>query len=267
ALLKMLKEIYDLNNDKIKEIFRQKGYSDVDINKEMFSIERWLMEAVYDKDKKTFNVGTNENGVDKTDALDAISWTIPAIGPQRLLELGVDPYHLMKFADENYLVEDTINNTIIRGYDFTNYEGRKKDYKMVWFEGTGFHIVAMQVMAKFAQENGQDNRAEYFQQKAKYFLNEMDKASAACGMIDGALPYTSKNPGEKEIFTTFYYEWEIPRGRKGQLVSSASSTGWYIIASSAFDPLSFDKKNVNYKLFNKYPQKPAINGNGKNGKK
>lgn len=249
ALLKMLKEVYELKNSEITNIFEKKKYSDLNINREMFSIERWLMEVVYDKNKKTFNMGVNEHGVDKVDALDTVSWTIPALTPVRLIEMGVDPYHLMQFADKHYQVSDNIESVEVKGYDFTNPNGRKKGYRMVWFEGTGFHIVAMQTMAKFSQEKGFEKRAVFFKQQAMYFLNEMTKASNLCGMIDGALPYTSKKPKEKEVLTTFQWEWEIPRGRKGQWVSSVSSTGWYIIAMSAFDPLGFDKKNVNYKLF------------------
>ena len=249
ALLKMLKEIYELQIPEIQKIFEEKKYTLTDIEKEMFAIERWLMEVAYDKEKKTFNVGANEHGVDKTDALDTVSWTIAALSPERLIIMGVDPYRLMQFADREYLVEGEMGDTVIKGYDFTNFDGRRKDYRMVWFEGTGFHIVAMQVMSKYASETGDKKKADYFRQKAKYFLNEMTKASKICAMQDFALPYVSKKLGEKEVITTFYYEWEVPRGRKGQWVSSASSTGWYIIAMSAFDPLSFDKKNVNYKLF------------------
>lgn len=251
ALLKMLKEIYELKNEEIKTIFEKKDYTLQKINKEMFAIERWLMEVVYDKNKKTFNMGANENGVDFTDALDTVSWTISALTPKRLAEMGIDPYYLMQFADKEYMVEDTLGpgGLKIKGYDFTNYKGRQKGYKMVWFEGTGFHVVAMQVMSKYAQESGDAKKADYFKNKAAYFLNEMAKSSAFCELIDGSLPYTSKKPKEKQIFTTFRWEWEIPRGAKGQWVSSVSSTGWYIIALSAFDPMEFDKKNINYKLF------------------
>ena|GEM_PF-780330 len=251
ALLKMVKELYELDNPEIKNIFAKKNYTLQDINKEIFSIEQWLMLVVYDKNKKTFNMGYNEKGVDYTDALDTVSWTIPALTPQRLFEIGADPYHLMQFADEHYKVEDKMgaDGIKIQGYDFTNHKGRQKNYKMVWFEGTGFHIVAMQTMAKYAESRGDTKKADYFKQKAKFFLNEMAKASASGELIDGSLPYTTKKPSDKQIYTTFRWEWEIPRGRKGQWVSSASSTGWHIIALSAFDPLGFDKKNVNYKLF------------------
>ncbi|MDR2191445.1 MAG: hypothetical protein LBO62_00990, partial [Endomicrobium sp.] len=251
ALKKMLKEIYGVKNDNIKKIFEECEYSLSDINKEMFAIERWLMEVVYDKDKKTFNMGANENGVDKTDALDAVSWAIAALTPERLVEMGVDPYHLMAFADKNYYVEETVDGVTIKGYDFTNLKGRQKKYRLLWFEGTGFHIVAMQLMSKYAIANKEIKKAEYFRQKTAYFLNEMSKAAKAFNIVDNALPYTAKKPKEKEIYTTFRWEWEIPRGKNGQWVSSVSSTGWYLLAMSAFNPLGFDKDTVNYKLFKK----------------
>ncbi|MBQ2219660.1 MAG: hypothetical protein II417_02555, partial [Elusimicrobia bacterium] len=81
-------------------------------------------------------------------------------------------------------------------------------------------------------------------------LSNMEKASNLINLIDKSLPYTSKKPTDKQIFTTFANEWEIPRGKDGSWVSSSSSTGWYLIATSAFNPLDFDVKNVNYKLFN-----------------
>jgi hypothetical protein len=248
ALLKMLKELYESKNESVRKIFDERKYYLTDIKRELFAIERWMMEVAYDKTKKTFNMGANENGVDSTDALDAVSWTIAALTPERLIEMGADPFHLMAFADKNYLVDEKIDGVKIEGYDFTNLKGRRKDYRLLWFEGTGFHIVTMQVMSQFAKSQGFEKRADYFQQKASYYLNEMNKASQLCKM-DSALPYTAKKPKEKEIYTTFRWEWEIPRGKGGNWVSSASSTAWYLMAISAFNPLGFDKENVNYKIF------------------
>ncbi|MDR1942066.1 MAG: hypothetical protein LBQ47_07045 [Endomicrobium sp.] len=251
ALLKMLKELYESKNEIVKKIFDERKYSLTDINKELFAIERWMMEVAYDKNKKTFNMGANENGVDTTDALDAVSWTIAALTPERLIEIGADPFHLMAFADKNYLVDEIMEGVKVEGYDFTNLKGRRKDYRLLWFEGTGFHIVTMQLMSKFSKSQGFEKRSEYFRQKAAYFLNEMTKASQLLKSINYALPYTAKKPKEKEIYTTFRWEWEIPRGKGGNWVSSASSTAWYFMAISAFNPLGFDKENINYKIFKK----------------
>jgi hypothetical protein len=109
----------------------------------------------------------------------------------------------------------------------------------------------MQLMSKYAILKKDAQKAEYFRQKAAYFLNEINKASILFDIENNALPYTAKKAGEKEIFTTFRWEWEIPRGKKGQWVSSVSSTGWYLLALSAFNPLGFDKDTVDYKLFKK----------------
>jgi hypothetical protein len=90
-----------------------------------------LVKLIYDKNKKTFNMGYNERGVDRTDALDTVSWAITALTPERLNELGIDPFYLMDFADEQYLVTDKIENQEISGYDFTNQQGRRKNYRMI----------------------------------------------------------------------------------------------------------------------------------------
>jgi hypothetical protein len=54
----------------------------------MANIERWMMKLIYDKKKKTFNMGYNERGVDKVDALDTVSWTIPALNAGKIGRIG-----------------------------------------------------------------------------------------------------------------------------------------------------------------------------------
>lgn len=251
AALKMIKDLYYNSNVDIKPYFKRAKYDISDVDKEMKNIERWMMKLIYDKKKKTFNMGYNERGVDKVDALDTVSWTIPALTPERLQELGVDPFYLMTFAENEYCVTDKINDTDIKGYDFTNQKGRRKNYRMVWFEGTCFHITALQVMSDYAAKIGKKDLAEEYRKKSINILSNVDTASDLVGLIDGALPYTSKRPDDKQIFTTFADGWEIPRGKNGSWVASSSSTGWRLIASSAFNPLHFNKDVVAYKLFQK----------------
>lgn len=250
AVLRMLKYIYKHSNKNVVALFERANYGLKDIDEEMENIERWLTELIFDKNKGTFNMGYNPNGIDRTDALDTISWAIPAVTPKRLEELGIDPFEMMQFADDNYLVTDTINDVEIKGYDFTNQQGRRKNYRMVWFEGTGFHVTALQTMAQYALKQGRRELAQQYKEQAIEILSNMEKASNLINLIDKSLPYTSKKPTDKQIYTTFSKEWEIPRGKDGSWVSSSSSTGWYLIATSAFNPLDFDVKNVHYKLFN-----------------
>ncbi len=248
AVLKMIKKLYVTKPKDIKPYFEKAGYEIEDVDEELENIERWLVRLIYDKKKGTFNMGYNPNGVDKTDALDTVSWAINAITPERLKELNIDPFELMKFADYNYYVTDIVEKTEISGYDFTNQQGRRKNYRMIWFEGTCFHITTFQLMSRYAESTGNHELAEIYRQKAVSILTDVQKASEKINMVDKALPYTSKNPGEKQIFTTFANEWEIPRGKNGTWVASSSSTGWYLMAASAFNPFDFDS-SVNYKIF------------------
>ncbi|MDD2524278.1 MAG: hypothetical protein PHG84_00780 [Endomicrobiaceae bacterium] len=251
AALKMLKDLYYNSNVDIKPYFKKAKYDISDVEKEIENIERWMIKLIYDKKKKTFNMGYNERGVDRVDALDTVSWTITALTPERLQELGIDPFYLMTFAEKEYYVVDKIGDTDIGGYDFTNQKGRRKNYRMIWFEGTCFHITALQVMSDYAAKLGKKDLAEEYQKKSIHLLNDVEVASDLVGLIDGALPYTSKKPDDKQIYTTFADYWEIPRGKDGSWVASSSSTGWRLIASSAFNPLHFNKDAVSYKLFQK----------------
>lgn len=251
AALNILKKIYLMGNNETKNVFKAQQYSLQTIEKEMANIEKWLMKVIFDNSKKTFNMGYNEEGVDKSDSLDSVSWAICIFGPEKLLKMGIDPYYLMEFADKNFLVTDTIEGKKIQGYDFTNYDGRQKNYKMIWFEGTSFHTVAMQVMADFYQKNKDKKNENYFKDKSVKTLDEIQTASSLCNMEFGALSYTSKKLTDKEYRTSYSQEWEIPRGRDNKWVASVSSTGWFIIALSAFNPLTLDTENVNYKLFKK----------------
>lgn len=250
AVLRMLKYIYNNSNKNVASYFEKAKYSLKDIDEEMANIERWLTKLIFDKRKKSFNMGYNANGLDRTDALDTVSWTIPAITPKRLEELGISPFDMMQFAEDNYLVTDKIDDVEIKGYDFTNQQGRRKDYRMVWFEGTGFHVTALQSMSQYAKKMGKKELAQQYKNQAIEILSNMEKAANVINLIDKSLPYTSKRPTDKQIFTTFANEWEIPRGKNGTWVCSSSSTGWFLIATSAFNPLDFDTENVDYKLFN-----------------
>jgi len=249
ASLKMLKDIYYNSNKDVKNYFEKAKYSTEDIDKEIENIERWFVKLIYNKTKKSMNMGANEHGIDTTDALDTVSWTILSVTPKRLSELNIDPFLLMNFAEKNYYVEDKIEDLEVKGYDFTSQQSRRKNYRMIWYEGTNFHISAMQMMSDYAKSIKNETLSKEYKQKAVDMLTNVTEASKKIGLIDNSLPYTSKKPNEKQIYTTFATQWEIPRGKDGNWVASSSSTGWYLIAASAFNPFQFDKSRINYKLF------------------
>lgn len=249
AFLKMLKEIYERGGTHIKGIYSNKGFGPENMDREINGIKRWLKEVGYDSEKKTFNCGYNEKGTDRTRALDTISWTIAALGPGELKEMGINPFTLIDFAERKFTAVNTINGQQVKGFEFTDAAGRTNKTRLIWLEGTGQQIVTYQLMSDYSEKIGLSERALEFQQKAIKYSNEMEKVSVLAGMMDGALPYVAKQLGEKEVLFSFDYGWEVPRGSKGQWVASVSSTVWRYFAASAFNPLVFDRETVNYKLF------------------
>ncbi|WP_144412033.1 hypothetical protein [Endomicrobium proavitum] len=254
ALKNMLKDLYELNDKEILKIFKNKKYTLAAINAEMENIENFMMKVVYDNNKKTFVRGYNESGVDTVDPLDTTSWTILAMGPSNLAKMGADPYKMMEFVDKNFLVETKMEGVNVKGYDLTSSAGRGSRKGVIWFEGTNFHIIAMQIMSEYAKKQGDQKMFKYYRDKAVFFTNEVKKAATN----EGVLPYTSAKVGEKEVVETFEDGgWEIARGKGNNTVSSMSSTTWWYLVLSAFNPLAFEKESVSYKLFQKETLKTA----------
>lgn len=248
AVLTMLNTIYEQGDEKVKNIYLRKRFGPQDIRQERMGVARWMKEVAFNHEEGYFNCGYNENGPDKTRALDNIAWTLSAFGPEKIAEMGIDPFELIDFAEKHYLVSDVIAGERIEGFDFTDTVGRKKSVRMVWMEGTGLQAVTYQVMAEYAASIGRDDKyAEYIEKSIK-FSDELEKVSRLTRLLDHALPYTSKCPAEKEVILTFAYEWEVPRGHNGQWVSSVSSTIWRYFVLAGINPMVFDTDALRYKM-------------------
>lgn len=244
AVLNWLEEVYtkDFNAQKV---FRQKDFDIDKIVSEKSCIEKWLVSVAFNSEYQSFNCGYNEQGVDKTKALDTVSWGIAALTPDKLLKWGMDPFKMVEFAERNFLVRQQVDEIEIEGFDFTSVEYKDpKRTPVIWWEGTGQMILMYQVMAEFCQRQGDIVNMNKFRRKALRYLQEMDKMSAIAQLPQGVLPYTSIQPKDKEIVNTFFYGWEIPRGNEGRWVSSLASSLWRIIGMTGFNPLVREQKTV-----------------------
>lgn len=238
AVLKTLEEVYIGADEKIRKIFEQKKFGWTEILLEKASIIKWLKEVGFNPQYQSFNCGYNENGVDKTKALDTVSWGIAAISPAELIKWGIDPFKMIEFAENNFMIEQTISGEAIKGFDFTDEKYKDPNRaRLIWWEGTGQMVLAYQIMADYCQQTGDTDRMVEYQNKALIFSREMGKMAKITGLPSGTLPYTSIQPKDTEIINTFSYGWEIPRGLNGQWVSSLSSTLWRVIGVSGFNPL------------------------------
>ena len=248
ALLNMLDKIYFSGDPRVKNIFDRKNFGPKDIANEIHLIKNWLKKVIYDPKIKAFHCGYNEKGIDKTRALDTVTWAISAIGPANLKGMDINPFTLIDYAERKFSAYNNVEGETIKGFDFTDSEGRDRKLRLVWVEGTGQQIVAYQVLSRSAARLGFTERAEEYKQKARRYSDELEKLSNVVKLVDLALPYTCKRAAEREIIFTFKNEWEMPRGRKGKWVASLSSTIWRYFALSGFNPLDFDTEAVLYKL-------------------
>lgn len=245
AVLKMLETVYNSGAEKERQIFSEHNFGLKEINAEKNCIKKWFLTVAYNRDYQSFNCGYNEFGVDKTRALDTVSWGITALGPEELVSWGLNPGKMIQFAEDNFQVKQEVKGTVVEGFDFTDEKGKDPNrQRVIWLEGTGEMILAYQVMADYYQRRKEPSRAEAYQAKALKFLAELDKMSKLTGLPDGVLPYTSYQPKDTEVLNTFYYGWEIPRGDQGRWVSSLSSTLWRIMAMVGFNPLASDQRTV-----------------------
>ena len=245
AVLKWLEAIYNTADGATQQIFNSKHFSLAEIQQEKACIKRWLVEVGFNKDYQSFNCGYNENGVDKTKALDTVSWGISALGPAELVSWGIDPFKMVEFAESNFQVKQNVRGQDIEGFDFTDEQYKDPNRpRVIWWEGTGQMILMYQVMADYCRQTGDIDRMTEYQNKAVFFLKEEDKMSRIANLPCGVLPYTSIQPKDTEVLNTFFYGWEIPRGRNGQWVTSMASTLWRVISMSGFNPLTCEQRTV-----------------------
>lgn len=245
AVLNMLEQIYRQEQGRVQELFDTRKLSLKKIKYEKACIKKWLLKIAYNRQYQSFNCGYNEFGADTTKALDTVSWSIAAIGPDELVRWGLDPVKMIQFAEDNFLVQHEINGISISGFDFTDEKGKDpKRPRLIWWEGTGEMVVTYQVMAEFCRRNLALSQAEEYEEKAIRYLAEMNKMNALAKLPKGVLPYTSMQPGEREVINTFFFGWEIPRGKNGQWVTALASTVWSVFGLSGFNPLVADQKTI-----------------------
>ncbi len=245
AVLKILEQIYHRDNGKYRQLFLKHEFGLAKIKQEIACIKKWLLEVAYNRKTHIFNCGYNESGVDETKALDVISWSIVAIGPEEIVRWGLDPVKMIETAEEIFLIQQAVNDISIFGFDFTDDQGKDpKRSRLIWWEGTGQMIVAYQVMAKFCRKNQAPGKAKEYEGKAIRYLAEMNKMTVLAKLPKGVLPYTSVQPGDQEIVNAFFFGWEIPRGKEGRWVAALSSTIWGFFGLSGFNPLALEQKTI-----------------------
>jgi hypothetical protein len=235
----------------LAELLRSTQLSENDrtwLTAEKNHIEDWLVLTAFDPLAYTMNRGVNLSGADRTRALDTTTWLISALGPECLKKRGIDPDKLMQYAEEAFVVH--VNGRA--GVDATDqpeadmtYESppelfslhpeppriAEDQHRMIWYEGLGQYINALNAMAAFAHQNGEEEKAVSYMKKAQHMTEEFDLASLSNQSFGTAFIYAT--------YGKFFHDgWYTPQDAADGPPSSLVAAVWRCFAGLGMDPLA-----------------------------
>lgn len=191
----------------------------------------WLMKHAADRTSGAFKRGKG----DATIATDTFSWSIAAIGPERLSASNFDPEGIMEFAEENCRVEVDFErpdgrSVRVTGFDFAKPQNQGRG-GVVSSEWTAQAAVTFGVLEKYFEAAGNAEKASYYRDKINFYLNELQKmiisSLSRVGQGRGCLPYATA--GEVETG----HGWRTPAGNR---TGSVAGTAYGIFAWKGFNP-------------------------------
>lgn len=177
---------------------------------------------------------------DATIATDTYAWSITAIGPKRLKEIGMDPDRIMDFAIDNCSVSVNYQkpqgeSSVIKGFDFAKHQNLARG-GVVSCEWTGQMILAFKIMADYHKGLGDASATQRYRGLADFYTSELAKmittSPSPVGQGEFCLPYASC-----ELADTGH-GWRTPKGNR---TGSVAATAYAILAIDGFNPLRLNK--------------------------
>ena len=195
----------------------------------------WLARHTYDKSDIPISRGKG----DSTIATDTYAWSIAAIGPERLLEIGMNPDMIMEFAEKNCSIITSYlrpeGNTIkVKGCDFASQKHLARG-GVVSSEWTAQMIVSYKILSQFYEKKGKADMSRVYAAKADEYLSELLKmiisSPSPSGQGESCLPYATQD------FVDTGHGWFTPKGKS---TGSVAGTAYTIFAYYDYNPLVID---------------------------
>jgi hypothetical protein len=203
------------------------------------NILKWLAKSgVYDKKKNYFTVGTFQDEVDKTYSLDVNALAIIILGPQ-ILNNKKEPYVFGGIKTADRLADSfkkarvevdyrhpsgrTIND--VKGYDFTDKEGRPGREPTVSCEFSAQAALAYMVLAEYEIKKNNKKNAFRYIDSAENIINELSRI-AYYENHAASLPYATASSIRRFKFDN----WYITRAEAN------ISSSWIAFALKGFNP-------------------------------
>lgn len=203
-------------------------------------IMEWMKAEAYNKLQKRFNRGKNDPFV----ATDATSFTIPALGPKRLLKEGINPEDMIRFTEStSRVITKFVNNEgkefVITGFDYTDPKlvGRRPIVSSEW---TAQMVTAYNCMADFYQSRDAAKSKQYAE-RAAYYLTQLDAMmimspySKTSG--GGGLPYATGAGADTG------HGWITP---KSPFAISIAGTAYTLFARKKINPFCLPSEKKDY---------------------
>ena len=192
----------------------------------------WLGRHTYDK----LDIPIKRGRGDSTIATDTYAWSISAIGPKKLDELGMNPDRIIEFAEQNCAISVNYvrpeGSTIkIKGFDFAP-ERHLSRGGVVSSEWTAQMVLAFKIMADYYYKKGMVAKARSYEGKADMYLAELANmiisSPSPSGQGDICLPYATQD------FIDTGHGWMTPKGKS---TGSVSGTAYTLFAYYNYNPL------------------------------
>ncbi len=195
-------------------------------------ILNWLVKYTYGRQ----DIPVKRGKGDSTIATDTYAWSIAAIGPQRLEELGLSPESILDFAQKNCGVEVSYVRpegkvVKIKGFDFAPQKHIARG-GVVSSEWTGQMVIAFKLMVDFYDKKGVKDKAAAYSLKADEYLSALSKmiisSPSPTGQGQGCLPYATLDNVDTG------HGWFTPKGRS---TGSVAGTVYALFAYYNYNPL------------------------------
>jgi hypothetical protein len=196
---------------------------------------KWLIQHAYDK----MALPVKRSKGDSTIATDTYAWSIAAIGPEKLEELGMNPDRIVEFAEESCAVTVSYvrpeGNTLkIKGFDFAPRR-HVSGGGVISSEWTAQMVMVFKTMADFYYKKSMVAKARTYALKADEYLaglsNMIISSPSPSGQGESCLPHAS------EDFVDTGHGWSSPKGKS---TGSLAGTVYTLFAYYNYNPLKLE---------------------------
>jgi hypothetical protein len=192
----------------------------------------WLARHTYGKTDLPVKRGKG----DSTIATDTYAWSIAALGPQKLRDIGMNPDKIIEFAEENCAVTVSFIRpegrvVRIKGFDFAAKRNLARG-GVVSSEWTAQMVISFKIMADYQNSLGNKRLALKYSGKADDYLSGLldmiITSPSPSGQGGNCLPYAT----DENIDTG--HGWMTPKGKS---TGSLAGTAYAVFAFYHYNPL------------------------------